>query len=217
MGTKLFFVLIMFLGTIVSAFSQSRWSVGAFGGVGQSFNLNFSNYYNQKAAIPDYSYGLNASLRVGNKHRIRFESSIDKIGIERNWDVSEAETSTNQPQKSTLNVFYFNLGFRFDYRIFNHNKLNIYLSPALKTFYRMSDYEKTEYTIIKDKTSNYLNINYKENITAGALQLLITYDLTKHLKFTLAPEYMYAFDKFYYKCDNTLQQISCRAGFEWNF
>lgn len=208
------FFLILTLSTAVSH-GQGKWAIGAFGGVGKSFNLDYNDYYEQKIVLPDYSYGLNLSVKLGEKSRLRLGGAIEKTGLERDWKV--ADNTLKQPEKTTLNVFYLDLHLRFDYLLFQHNKLGIYASPGVKTLLSMGDHETTSLTTGKETTSNYLNIHYKRTMAGASMQLLVKYNLTNHLGITLAPDYTYVPAEFYYKCKGNIQQVALTAGLEWNF
>jgi hypothetical protein len=207
-------VVILLLVTI-SLNAQRRLSIGAYGGLGKSFNTEYTDYvYSQKAKI-DYSYGLSLNLRLKDSIRLRLDGGVQRTSLKRDWPL--AQDASIQAETSNLSVYYLDLNLRLDYWLYAYKKFNFYVSPGVKTIFSLGYTEKTDYTSGKTKTSNYLDIPYRRTLIAPSVELLVKYNLTKHIGLTLAPEYSYFFKEFYYKNNGNLSQFNVKLGVEFNF
>jgi hypothetical protein len=215
-------IILMFLALNLNA--QSRWSIGAFGGLGHSYHMKFTDYlYTQDARKVDYNYGLGLSVRLKDSTRLRLEGAIQRTALKRDWP---QDTSTNKDAyhfvTSINNMYYLDIDLRVDILLCKLKRFDFYLSPGVKTKFSLGDYESTYFengdnTLSKTKTTNYLNYSYKKTLIAPSLELLVKYNLGKHVGITLAPEYSYYFREFYYVNDGDFNQLNVKLGMEFTF
>lgn len=208
-------VIVLLLVTI-SLNAQKRFSIGAYGGLGKSFNIETGyNSVDDPKSLLDYNYGLSLCLRIKDSTRIRVEGSIYRTGLKYDWPTPTA--GGVHPVKTVKNVYFWDITLRYDYKFFVYKKLDFYLSPGAKGLFSMGYSEETENSVGNTKSSNYLDFAYTQKLVAPSVQLLLRYKLSKHWGITLAPEYSYYFRKFYYTCNGSLSQFDVKLGMECNF
>jgi hypothetical protein len=211
---KLIFLLALIISTSILK-AQSPISIGLNGGLNYYFNSSYSLYYDDYAIKPDFTIGADMGLKLSEKSRFRFELGYGIMRSGRDWNI--ANPTSSSPIKSVLKAHFFNFNIRFDYKFLKYSKLDVYVSPALKTQCSLGAYETTSLQKGKDVTSKYLDRSYPNKIAGGALGLLFKYNLTDKLGLTLMPEYTYFFKKYYSDCSGTLQSFSAKVGIEWKF
>jgi hypothetical protein len=210
------YMIIAFFGMISLVINaQSKYTLGINSGLDHSFNSAYSDYYKRTATPIDYNMGIYISRAIGQKYRLRLEMQYYKIGIGQDW--TGAGTSPTEPVKSTKRIFSLGGNLRLDYKIGHLSKFDFFISPALKGNVPIGSYENTKTYDGNLRTSHYIDPGYRHTLAAGAMGLLIKYNVNAHLGIVLTPEYTYYFRKFYYKCVSPLQTISASLGAEWTF
>lgn len=173
-------------------------------------NASFTGEPNQ------FNIGIDFGVRMTKKFRPRLELRYVNMAYHMNWN------STDYPDfdKTDCNINYFDLNLHLDYSLFTVNKLEVFVSPAIKWEQKSGDFVKTykndgsapmtgRFTAIKKE--------YPGNIAGGAASMIFKYNFNKHLGLTLTPEYTYFFRDFVKSNNKSYQRFNVNAGFEFTF
>lgn len=171
-----------------------------------------NNFYNVNS---HYNIGLDYGLMVSKKFRPRIELKYVKMNYGAGWDNANIPTF----KESVVNLYNFDINFRFDYLLFNASKFQLFVSPALKWELNVA---REENNIRYDGSDNWANYNgiiaeNSRNFFGGAFSTIFKYNIIENIGITLTPEYTLFFHNFVSSNDKHFQRLSVNFGLEFNF
>jgi len=212
MGKKISIILIGLLLSL-AGFSQSRFSVNLNGGLDKNFNKYYNAYGFSK--IEDVGTDFNTGLNVAYRFTDWFRFRIDFKYVQYNY--GQETTTLSEVASSELRAYHMAFNPRFDFRIWSKNKFEVFLSPGLSLEYLMGNDQISVLTDGTNSYKNYISTSYNDSMSGLIGGAVFKYNLTKHLGFTLAPDYTLFFDELYSQNDGNLQRFSTNIGVEWTF
>ena len=219
---KIVFSLILILSGI-SVYSQDFEPSFTFGiNAGMDHNLNAYQFqkmtnpaiYEYYGKADQYNIGVDFAFAVTKKLRPRVEFRYVNCSYGVRW---------NDPAynfvKTTWNVNNFDFNLHLDYLLFTSKKLDIYGSPGLKFEFYTGDFMRTTQKNGSSSTDrfNILESAFPTSIAGGAFAMIFKYNITKHIGFTVTPEYTLFFRDYVSSNNKAYQRFSANAGFEFNF
>ncbi|OFX33232.1 MAG: hypothetical protein A2W90_03450 [Bacteroidetes bacterium GWF2_42_66] len=194
-------------------FSQSRFFVNLNGGLDFNTNKYFSpnGYEKFEDGQTDFNYGLDLGYRLNDWFRFRLEFGYNEFSY------GQRPSSTVDILETEMTLNCMDINPRLDFRVWNKNKFELFLSPGLRLEYVMNADQESIRADGAISTRNYISTDYKDAMSGFVGGVIFKYNLTKHLGFTLSPDYTVFFDKLYDKNDGALQRFNTNFGVEWTF
>jgi len=209
---KKHFILLAVIVLPLVGVSQSRFFVNLNTGLDRTtdkyYNYNNYQFFDQDGA--EFSWGLDLGFKFSDAVRFRLESRFGNYSYGQEYSGSDLV-------KTTITQDYFNINPHLDVRVWNKKKFELFVSPGLKLEYISDSKQETDMTDGSVSDGSYISSAYAENMAGFAGAAILKYNVTKHLGFTLAPEYTLYFNKLYEKNDSNMKRFSTRLGVEWNF
>ena len=174
--------------------------------------LGKSNPYYYYGQNPQYNIGADLGIAITNRMRLRFELKYINIKNAINLDSAEINSNSFTFKDVVVNLSYVGANVRFDYLFLSLNKLEIFVSPAVK-FEHLLGWTWTNGPVAQQM--DYYGPNY---IAGGAVSLLFKYNISNHVAITLTPDYTLFFREFEMNQDGRLyQRFSTNLGLEFKF
>jgi hypothetical protein len=212
---KKFFILFTVFAMPFCGFTQSRYFINLNGA--WDYSMNKYHEYNTNNLSPfqhdgaEFSYGLDIGYKFSDIVRFRVEGRIGEYKYGGDWD------SDSGFESSTMKISYFDIIPRFDFRVWQKNKLELFVSPGLKLEYISDANQKTIKADGTISREGYISSSYAENMAGIVGGAVLKYNINSKWGITMSPEYTLFFKKLYEKNDNSMMRFSTRLGVEYSF
>ncbi len=209
---KKLFILVAIFAIPFCGFAKSRFFINLNAGWDHTTNKYYSynnyNFFDQDGA--EFSWGADLGYKFSDAVRFRVESRFGKYSYGQEYTGAEL-------LKTTMDLNYFNINPHLDFRVWNKNKLELFVSPGLKLEYISDSNQETELTDGSVSDAGYVSSKYAENMTGFVGSAILKYNINSKWGVTLSPEYTLYFKKLYDKNDNNMARFSTRLGIEYTF
>jgi hypothetical protein len=210
-----FLLVVIFSVMSLSSYAQSNFSWGLSGGYDKTFNHFTGMNYTNTDALPDFNFGVDGILKIGDRFRLKAEVHYSNLSFTRKYNFE----SLDDKRIDFSNLAIHNLGLtpKIDYRLASAGKLDIYASAGVKFEFALGKYERSLRADGEQTTKNFITDSYKQTQIGAVGGFVFKYNLSDFTAITLMPEYTYFFDKFYSKNDFDMQRVGVNLGVEWRF
>lgn len=162
-----------------------------------------------------YNIATSFGWMISSRWRPRIELKYTKLSYNVDWANSNLPTI----DYCVVNMSNFDINLHADYLFLNTNKIQIFLSPAVKWEFNISREEHNYLSSGKNNWGSYngvINENPR-NLLGGSASAIFKYNITRNIGLTLTPEYTMFFRKFVLANDKSYQRLSVNFGVEFNF
>lgn len=209
---KKFFILLAVLAMPFCGFSKSRFLINLNAGwdytANKYYNYNNYSFFDQDGG--EFSFGADLGYKFSDIVRFRIESRFGKYSYGQ-------EYSGTGLLKTTMDLKYFDINPHLDFRVWNKDKFEFFVSPGLKLEYISDSNQETELSDGTVSDGSYVSSAYAGNMAGFVGSAILKYNITSKLGVTLTPEYTLFFKKLYEKNDNSMTRFSTRLGIEYTF
>jgi hypothetical protein len=209
------FLVIFFLIFSVVGYSQTTFSFGVSGGYDHNFNYLTGLTNTTSSSFPDFNFGVDGILNIGEKMRIRAELKYSNMNLTRNWNFNSQDLT--RFDKSVLYISNLDLCPRFDYKLLTTGKFDLYASAGFHFEFNLGNYERSTLANGDKLTTNLMSRDFTKTQAGAVGGLILKYNVNPSFGITLAPDYTYFFDQFSTKNDYNMQRIGMNLGVEWKF
>jgi len=199
----------------VAGYSQSTFSFGILGGYDHSFNYLTGLTNTTSASFPDFNFGVDGILNIGEKMRIRAELKYSNMSLTRSWNFNSQDLT--RFDKSVLYISNLDVCPRFDYKLLTTGKLDLYASVGFHFEFNLGNYERSTLANGDKLTTNLISRDFTKTQAGAVGGFILRYNVNPSFGITLAPDYTCFFDKFQTKNDYIMQRAGLNLGVEWKF
>jgi hypothetical protein len=211
---KLLFIIILLISSI-AGFSQSNFILGISGGYDHSFNFLKGLPKTNADLYPDFNIGVDGSLVIGEKIRLRAELRYASLNYTRDWNfVSDLP---NHLEKTAFFISNLDITPRCDYRLFSAGKLDLFVSGGLRLEFALGDFESSILANGETSSTNLISDDYTKTQAGAVGGIILKYNFDQGFGIFLSPDYTCFFDKYYSKNDYVMQRVGVNLGVEWRF
>ncbi len=205
-------IVFTMLSLPLLGFTQSRFFVNLNAGLDVTWNkyYSYNNYDFYDNDGLEYSFGADLGYKLSDVVRFRVESRYGTYSYGQDY------TGSNL-LNSEMTLTYFNINPRFDFRVWNKEKWELFVSPGLKLEFNSDSDQETVLSDGSTSDSNYVSSAYSDNMTGFIAGGILKYNINSKMGLTFSPEYTYYFKKLYDKNDGNMQRFSAKLGFEYFF
>lgn len=206
-------IILFSLLLSLAGFSQSRFSVNLNGGIDKNFNKYYcpNGYSIFEDGKTDFNYGLDIGYRLTDWFRARLEFRYNE------YRFGQEPLSSVDILQTELTLSNMDINPRLDFRVWNKNKFELFVSPGLRLEYLLNADQESIRSDGEISTKNYISTSYKDAMSGFIGGMILKYNFTDHLGLTLSPEYTFFFDKLYDKNNAAMQRFNTNLGIEWTF
>ncbi|MGE4586468.1 MAG: hypothetical protein AB7D05_03915 [Mangrovibacterium sp.] len=195
-----------------------------YAGLSSGVDFHFSAFreistssYNFEEKGPRYNIGIDLGVMATERLRPRLELKYVRLAYGQEWTGWE-DASYGSFKYTTTKVSYLDLNLHFDFLLLGkYRKLNVFLSPGLKTEYATGTGYKSIKTDGDTTTDSYSQLGdyYPKSIAGAAFSVIFKYRLSNRLGLTLTPEYTRFFRKFQRVNTEQYERFSLNLGLEF--
>jgi hypothetical protein len=208
---KYLFTLLLILSVTFTTNAQTDDNAEAFFGINTGIDFDMNAYkfdhdkygYSYYGMSPQYNIGADFGIMASKKLRPRIELKYVNLKYGINWD-----SSPYQFGRTIININYIDLALHLDYQLFSSKKLQLFISPAFKYEFQLSQ------TISSDNWS-VIDYIHPTSSAGGALSAIIKYKVTDHMGITLTPEYTIFTNSFATGNKKLFERFSINVGVEF--
>jgi len=190
--------------------NEVEYFMGINGGI--DFNTNAyplfknGNYgYTYFGVSPSYNIGADFAVKITARLRPRLEFKYVNVKYGVDWSTLQYTFG----ESTIVNLNYFDINLHLDYLLLSVRKFQLFVSPAFK-------FEaQTGYSLSTSKL--YLELKQPSSIAGGGLSAIFKYKMTKHIGFTLTPDYTIFAHSFVLGNNKPYQRFSANFGVEFKF
>ena len=200
---KIVFTLLFILSAI-SGFSQVDEPTITFGiNTGLDHNINAYRfqpyslgqndfYYTYSPINPQFNVGIDFGVILNKKMRARVE--LRYVNTQYNLIFDHSHDATPVPAhdyfvKSRWTMYNLDFNMHFDYLLYTLKDFEVFASPGLKFEFNEGQFIRTVMGdgSLHNEHFQGMEIGYPTVIAGGALSMILKYNITKHIGFTLTP------------------------------
>lgn len=169
--------------------------------------------YSFEERNPHFNIGAYWGVMVTDKLRPRLEVKYVRTSHKQVWPSGRAYEYTY------VQLNNLDLNLHFDYLLFHNDKWNVFISPAFKSeFYMSEDYDNYDADGDKDDSKfSELDYFYPKSVAGGALSFMFKYDVNEFWGLTFTPEYTYFFRPYHSSNSEAYQRFNLNVGVEFRF